>query len=154
MTDETQGAVEVAKTAVTSLAQLQKQQVYDVDVPQADGTFLTFPMRALKQSEWLKIGRDVPNPAPKSYGGVNGVTYDTADPDYRAKLNEAEYERNIRRLVASLLIDIPGIDLAAKAQTLLSELDTDVLGGLFSGFWKINRDKGADINSREAAFQR
>lgn len=86
------------------------------------------PMKTLSYGEWQRIGWSVPTPAPP-ISGVDGnkrpiVNYD--DPQFRIQSQQAELERAYRRVLASMVLPVPG-ETEAEQVDFIKNMDADRL---------------------------
>lgn len=143
---------------IIDLMSLDDLAVLDVTVLIEHGNHtLRIPMRTLTHFEWNDIGMSVPNPAPPIMG-IDPTTKrplpDMRDPGYQKAMQQAEGERNYRRLAQSLKVSIPGETLGDKADTLKRTLDASVTRQLMSVLLSFALEGEGRIASRSETFQR
>ena len=111
---------------IDSLSALQPQTV-DL-VFEFDDHDELMPMKTLSYGEWQRIGWSVPNPAPPISGVDSNkrpiVNYD--DPQFRIQSQQAELERAYRRVLASMVLTVPG-DNEAEQVDYIKNMDADRL---------------------------
>lgn len=145
MTDEIRrGTLEDLKTADVN-----------VIIELADGEEVSYPMRTLSYMEYNRIRWSVPDPTPPPMGvDKNGrPLYDWNNAGFLRAKQEAELQRQYKVLLASLKLDIPGEDEAAKLTFLQNDLDTSIGQQLMLIAIRMANKGDARIASRAERFQ-
>lgn len=126
----------------------------DIDVRlEFDDHIEIVPMRTLSYGEFQRIGRDVPIPTPPIMGaGKNGPIYDYNDAGYRQQVQDAEMQRTLRRLLASLRVPVPGGTVVEQV-AVLQNSDANRLRMLISAMVQLAAGGEASVESRAATFQ-
>lgn len=136
---------------VTSLADFEPADV-DVVLEFEDHKELV-PMRQLSYAEFQRLGWEVPNPKPP----ISGVdkqarpVFDYTDATYLRQVQDAETQRSYKRLLASLRIDVPGADEAAKIDYLQSR-DANRMRLLLSVVGQLVTEGAASVEAKAATF--
>lgn len=139
--------------AISSLTQLPSRDVPVRIEIEGQANPVIIPCRALTFRRYQEIGRMVPDVAPPSMAGKTGVMYDWQNPEYKAKQEAAQEQRNMLRLAEFIQADIPGNTLQDKADYIASELEMGVVYALKSAMDKTIQGGGASVSAREANFQ-
>lgn len=94
---------------------------------------VTLPLMTLTYHKWMELGYEVPDP-PKKTRVVNGQKVPNEDdPDYRREKEEAEHDRNLRRLAYAMNEagnDVGSGNLEAKAERIGDEIDAGIATAL------------------------
>ncbi len=139
-----------------SLEDLATFSDVQVEITLPGGQKMIVPMRTLSMAEWNEIGLSVlpPKPPPAGFDNVRKtVVLDYDDPGYRQALERANLERNYRRVAASLRLDIPGEDLAQKAEYLTTRMDVSIGRQLLDATVMLFGSGEAQIAARAATFR-
>lgn len=125
-----------------------------VELERPDGQTVGVPLRLLTYSEWQRIGWEVPEPAPPVSGATReGPVFNTSDPDYLRQRAEAQTERQYRRLLAALEIDIPGDTPAEQVAALRQTLDYGMARQLFAALGKLAGEGEGRVAARADSFR-
>lgn len=132
---------------IDSLSALQPETV-DVTMEFEDHIEV-MPMKTLSYAEWQRIGWSVPNPVPP-ISGVDGnkrpiVNYD--DPQFRIQVQQAELERAYRRVLASMVLSVPG-GTEAEQLDYLKALDANRIRMLINAVSELAAGGGARISAK------
>lgn len=136
---------------ITSLTQFAPA---DIDVQlEFEDHIEVLPMRALSYAEYQRLGWDVPNPVPPPSGidGNKRPIFNYSDPTYQRQMQEADTLRGCKRLLASLRLDVPGDDEAAKI-AYLQGLDANRLRLLIGVVGQLVMHGEARIEAKAATF--
>lgn len=145
---------EVTEKPVVRIASLSAFAPVEVEVRlEFEDRVELVPMRTLSYAEFQRLGWEVPNPVPPVTGaGRNGPITDPNDAGYRRALLEAEMKRAHKRLLASLLLEVPGATEDEKI-AYLQTLDANRLRLLVSIVGQLVTEGTAHIEAKAAAFQ-
>lgn len=132
---------------IDSLSALQPETV-DVTMEFEDHIEV-MPLKTLSYAEWQRIGWSVPNPTPP-ISGVDGnkrpiVNYD--DPQFRIQVQQAELERAYRRVLASMVLPVPG-NTEAEQLDYLKALDANRIRMLINAVSELAAGGGARIGAK------
>lgn len=139
--------------AITSLTQLPSRDMPVRIEIEGQEDAIVIPCRALTFRRYQEVGRLVADATPPTMAGKNGVLYDWQNPDYRAKQEAIQEQRNMLRLAEFVRADIPGDTLEAKAEWMASELEMGVVYALKAAMDKTLQGGGAAVNARAGTFQ-
>ena len=139
--------------AITSLTQLPSRDLPVTIEIEGQDEMIVIPCRALTFRRYQEIGRMVPDVAPPTMAGKNGILYDWQNPEYKAKQEAVQEQRNMLRLAEFVQADIPGNTLQDKADYIANELEMGVVYALKSAMDKTMQGGGASVSAREANFQ-
>lgn len=130
-------------------------EIEDVD-EDGEPVILEFIMKALSYFRYNQINAEVIDPAPSTMGvgPDKRPIFDTNDPGYRLRLNEAASERTIRRLAEALVEPkIPGSTPADKAAWMKENMPTAIVNQLAAVEWSTLARGQARIANRANTFQ-
>ena len=139
--------------AITSLLQLPGRDVPVTIEIEGQNDPIVIPCRALTFRRYQEVGRMVTDAAPPTMAGKNGVIYDWQNPDYRARQEAVQEQRNLLRLAEFVRAEIPGDNLQAKADWMMDNLEMGVVYALKAAMDKTLQGGGAAVNARAGAFQ-
>lgn len=120
------------------------------------GQTLIVPMRALTYFEWEREGAAVPVPVAPIHGvdKQGRPIQDMTNPEYLRQVADANTTRSMRRLLAALLLPIPGETVEARLAALREKLDYNLARQLLGVLVQQALEGEARIVSRSASFQR
>lgn len=146
------GGAETKTTPITSLLQLPSRDVpVKIEIEGQDDP-IVIPCRALTLKRYQEIGRMVADVQPPSMAGKTGMMYDWQNPDYRAKQEAVQEQRNMLRLAEFVQADIPGASLQEKADWMADNLEMGVIYALKSAMDRTLQGGGAAVNARAETF--
>lgn len=122
-----------------------------------DDSEVTLPMKMLPQYRMMELTTNIPDPLPpiKDYKLPGGdPIYDFNDKTYIADRERATFNRNSAIIAESLLIDIPGETVDAKAAYVREKFDTLVLEQIVLALQMQRQKAKARIVARAATFPR
>lgn len=124
---------------------------------ETEPVLLEFRLKVPSFFRWNQIGNEVPDPTPTPSGfdKQGRPIFDTNNWVYRAALNDAANERNVRRLAEGLVEPaIPGESLADKSQFIKDNMPPGIVTQL-CGLLIVAAAKGGEarIASRANSFQ-
>ncbi len=126
---------------------------YTVELEFEDGEILEVEMRELSFKQWQELGYSVTEPgAPHITTAKGGKTYDYNDPPYLQLRAQANDRRNILRLAAAMVEDVPGETVEEKADYLAENLDPVMLGGLLQAVYLRGEQITARVVERAGSF--
>lgn len=140
------------KRRAATLADLQVQN-YMVELEFDDGEILEVELRELSFKEWQELGYSVQEPgAPHITTSKGRKEYDYNDPKYLQQRAQATDRRNILRLAAAMVEDVPGETTEDKADHLAETLDPVMLGGLLQAVYLRGEQIQARVVDRAGSF--
>lgn len=140
---------------VVRIASFDVLKPEDIDVQLVfDDHVEVVPLRTLSYAEFQRLGQEVPNPVPPVMSADrSGPILDYNDKTYRQAVYDANLLRAYKRLLAMLLIPVPGKTEAEKIATLES-MDANRLRMLIDAVTQLAAGGEAVVESRAATFQR
>lgn len=138
---------------ITRFDELEPVQIF-VEIPQADGEWISLPVRPLGVRQWEQVGRTIPVPQPPIMGADDQKRplYDWNDTTYRQAVTDANTRRTYARLFAFIGIEVPGDTLDAKITALEARLHAGEIQALAEAMERLFKGEEAKIVSTAATF--